>query len=141
MPKEPSNVKLYPVVLAGPATVKKIWILTVALSALGVLFSASVYPFRTSFSILCGSFISAGVFYISKEGIPNILSKQKNVWTWAIILKYPLIGLLVYFLFKFNVVEPFAFLAGLSVTYLSIMIKGFLLMFSYLSRKGTRDTA
>lgn len=132
-----------PVLEIGDRFIRQVYILTICLTiAIGAALLGFKRPALPSF--LIGSAISLSLFWSIEFAVRRLIQPGKTKRTkyllgFVAIGKYTVLGVLLYFLFKMEWMNIYAFAGGIVLVQGAIIIKAVVLLMSILSNKGSNQ--
>ena len=132
-----------PVLEIGDRFIRQVYILTICLT---VVVAAVLLGFKRPAlpSFLIGSAISLSLFWSIEFAVrrliqPGKTNRTKYLLGFVAIGKYTVLGVLLYFLFKTEWMNIYAFAGGIVLVQGAIIIKAIALLMSILSNKGSNQ--
>ena len=132
-----------PVLEIGDRFIRQVYILTICLT---VVVAAVLLGFKRPAlpSFLIGSAISLSLFWSIEFAVRRLIQPGKTKRTkyllgFVAIGKYTVLGVLLYFLFKMEWMNIYAFAGGIVLVQGAIIIKALILLMSILSNKGSNQ--
>ena len=132
-----------PVLEIGDRFIRQVYILTICLTiVVGAVLLGFKRPALPSF--LIGSAISLSLFWSIEFAVRRLIQPGKTKRTkyllgFVAIGKYTVLGVLLYFLFKMEWMNIYAFAGGIILVQGAIIIKAMVLLMSILSNKGSNQ--
>ncbi len=132
-----------PVLEVGDRFIRQVYILTICLTiVVAVVLLGFKRPALPSF--LIGSAISLSLFWSIEFAVRRLIQPGKTKRTkyllgFVAIGKYTVLGVLLYFLFKMEWMNIYAFAGGIVLVQGAIIIKAIVLLMSILSNKGSNQ--
>lgn len=133
-----------PVLEIGDRFIRHVYILTLCLT---VVISAVLLGFKRSAlpSFLIGSAISLSLFWsiefvVRRLVRPGSTKRTKYLLSFIAIGKYTVLGGILYFLFKMEWMNIYAFAGGIALVQIAIIIKAIGLMVTILSNKDPNQS-
>lgn len=132
-----------PVLEVGDRFIRQVYILTICLTiVVGAVLLGFKRPALPSF--LIGSAISLSLFWSIEFAVrrliqPGKTKRIKYLLGFVAISKYTVLGVLLYFLFKMEWMNIYAFAGGIVLVQGAIIIKAIVLLMSILSNKGSNQ--
>ncbi|MDE0013548.1 MAG: ATP synthase subunit I [Candidatus Poribacteria bacterium] len=132
-----------PVLEIGDRFIRQVYILTICLTiVVGAVLLGFKRPALPSF--LIGSAISLSLFWSIEFAVrrliqPGKTKRTKYLFGFVAIGKYTVLGVLLYFLFKMEWMNIYAFAGGIVLVQGAIIIKAVVLLMSILSNKGSNQ--
>ena len=132
-----------PVLEIGDRFIRQVYILTICLTiVVGAVLLGFKRPALPSF--LIGSAISLSLFWSIEFAVRRLIQPGKTKRTkyllgFVAISKYTVLGILLYFLFKTEWMNIYAFAGGIVLVQGAIIIKALVLLMSILSNKGSNQ--
>ena len=133
-----------PVLEVGDRFIRQVYILTICLTivvaAVLLGFKRSAFP-----SFLIGSAISLSLFWSIEFAVrrliqPGRTKRTKYLLGFIALGKYAVLGGILYFLFKMEWMNIYAFAGGIALVQGAIIIKALGLIMSILSNKGSKPS-
>ena len=132
-----------PVLEVGDRFIRQVYILTICLT---IVVGAALLGFKRPAlpSFLIGSAISLSLFWSIEFAVRRLIQPGKTKRTkyllgFVAIGKYTVLGVLLYFLFKTEWMNIYAFAGGIVLVQGAIIIKAIGLLMSILSNKGSNE--
>ncbi len=132
-----------PVLEVGDRFIRQVYILTICLI---IVVGAALLGFKRPAlpSFLIGSAISLSLFWSIEFAVRRLIQPGKTKRTkyllgFVAIGKYTVLGVLLYFLFKTEWMNIYAFAGGIVLVQGAIIIKAIALLMSILSNKGSNQ--
>ena len=132
-----------PVLEIGDRFIRQVYILTICLT---IVVAAVLLGFKRPAlpSFLIGSAISLSLFWSIEFAVRRLIQPGKTKRTkyllgFVAIGKYTVLGVLLYFLFKMEWMNIYAFAGGIVLVQGAIIIKAIALLMSILSNKGSNQ--
>ena len=132
-----------PVLEIGDRFIRQVYILTICLT---IVVAAVLLGFKRPAlpSFLIGSAISLSLFWSIEFAVRRLIQPGKTKRTkyllgFVAIGKYTVLGVLLYFLFKMEWMNIYAFAGGIVLVQGAIIIKAIVLLMSILSNKGSNQ--
>lgn len=132
-----------PVLEVGDRFIRQVYILTICLT---IVVGAALLGFKRPAlpSFLIGSAISLSLFWSIEFAVRRLIQPGKTKRTkyllgFVAIGKYTVLGVLLYFLFKTEWMNIYAFAGGIVLVQGAIIIKAIALLMSILSNKGSNE--
>ena len=132
-----------PVLEIGDRFIRQVYILTICLT---IVVGAALLGFKRPAlpSFLIGSAISLSLFWSIEFAVRRLIQPGKTKRTkyllgFVAIGKYTVLGVLLYFLFKTEWMNIYAFAGGIVLVQGAIIIKAIGLLMSILSNKGSNQ--
>ena len=132
-----------PVLEIGDRFIRQVYILTICLT---IVVAAVLLGFKRPAlpSFLIGSAISLSLFWSIEFAVRRLIQPGKTKRTkyllgFVAISKYTVLGVLLYFLFKMEWMNIYAFAGGIVLVQGAIIIKAIVLLMSILSNKGSNQ--
>ena len=132
-----------PVLEIGDRFIRQVYILTICLT---IVVGAALLGFKRPAlpSFLIGSAISLSLFWSIEFAVRRLIQPGKTKRTkyllgFVAISKYTVLGVLLYFLFKMEWMNIYAFAGGIVLVQGAIIIKAIVLLMSILSNKGSNQ--
>ena len=132
-----------PVLEIGDRFIRQVYILTICLT---IVVGAALLGFKRPAlpSFLIGSAISLSLFWSIEFAVRRLIQPGKTKRTkyllgFVAIGKYTVLGVLLYFLFKMEWMNIYAFAGGIVLVQAAIIIKAIVLLMSILSNKGSNQ--
>ncbi len=132
-----------PVLEVGDRFIRQVYILTICLT---IVVAAALLGFKRPAlpSFLIGSAISLSLFWSIEFAVRRLIQPGKTKRTkyllgFVAIGKYTVLGVLLYFLFKMEWMNIYAFAGGIVLVQGAIIIKAIVLLMSILSNKGSNQ--
>ena len=132
-----------PVLEIGDRFIRQVYILTICLT---IVVGAALLGFKRPAlpSFLIGSAISLSLFWSIEFAVRRLIQPGKTKRTkyllgFVAIGKYTVLGVLLYFLFKTEWMNIYAFAGGIVLVQGAIIIKAIALLMSILSNKGSNQ--
>ena len=132
-----------PVLEVGDRFIRHVYILTICLTVVvGAVLLGFKRPALPSF--LIGSAISLSLFWSIEFAVRRLIQPGKTKRTkyllgFVAISKYTVLGVLLYFLFKTEWMNIYAFAGGIVLVQGAIIIKAIVLLMSILSNRGSNQ--
>ena len=132
-----------PVLEVGDRFIRQVYILTICLT---IVVGAALLGFKRPAlpSFLIGSAISLSLFWSIEFAVRRLIQPGKTKRTkyllgFVAIGKYTVLGVLLYFLFKTEWMNIYAFAGGIVLVQGAIIIKAIILLMSVLSNKDSNQ--
>ena len=132
-----------PVLEIGDRFIRHVYILTICLT---VVISAVLLGFKRPAlpSFLIGSAISLSLFWSIEFVVRRLIQPErpkrtKYLFGFVAIGKYTVLGGILYFLFKTEWINIYAFAGGIALVQVAIIIKAIGLLMSIVSNKGSKQ--
>ena len=132
-----------PVLEIGDRFIRQVYILTICLT---IVVGAALLGFKRPAlpSFLIGSAISLSLFWSIEFAVRRLIQPGKTKRTkyllgFVAIGKYTVLGVLLYFLFKTEWMNIYAFAGGIVLVQGAIIIKAIILLMSVLSNKDSNQ--